>query len=127
MPSYESTTRRMPADQPGLCALIQDTLPFYIEGDLSPESRAFIDAHLETCDRCGSFLAGAQSIRGHFRREPMARSAVIDNDWRAREIITRAAPSCSILSRICLSLTCYVRAAVFRSKASSRAPATIFI
>jgi hypothetical protein len=89
MPSYESTTRRMREDQPGLCALIQDALPFYLENELSPEARAFVDTHLETCDRCASFLAGAQSVRGQVRRETAQRAGTLDGDWRAQQAISR--------------------------------------
>ena len=73
MESYESTTRRMPAEQPGLCALVQDTLPFYMDGDISPESRAFITTHLDGCLACSQFLAGARSAQSHLRRETVAR------------------------------------------------------
>ncbi len=89
MPSYESTTRRIREDQPGLCALIQDALPFYLENELSPEARAFVDTHLETCDRCASFLAGAQSVRGQVRRETAQRVGTLEQDWRAQQAISR--------------------------------------
>ena len=89
MPGYESTTRRIHEEQPGLCALIQDALPFYIENELSPEARAYVDAHVAACDRCASFLAGAQSVRGYVRRETAQRRVTRDQDWRARQAIGR--------------------------------------
>ena len=89
MPGYESTTRRIHEEQPGLCALIQDALPFYIENELSPEARAYVDAHVATCDRCASFLAGAQSVRGYVQRETAQRVVTRDQDWRVKQAIGR--------------------------------------
>jgi predicted anti-sigma-YlaC factor YlaD len=80
MRSYESTTRRIAAEKPGMCAVVQDLLPFYIDGEVSVESRAFIDEHLAVCERCTTFLAGAQSVQGHLRREAMLRASVLDHD-----------------------------------------------
>jgi predicted anti-sigma-YlaC factor YlaD len=88
MQSYESTTRRISQERPGICALIQDMLPFYLEGDVSPESRILIDEHLNECERCASFLAGAQSVQSHLRRETLLRSRVIEHDQRAQQIIS---------------------------------------
>jgi predicted anti-sigma-YlaC factor YlaD len=88
MQSYESTTRRISQERPGICALIQDMLPFYLEGDVSPESRILIDEHLNECERCASFLAGAQSVQSHLRRETLLRSKVIEHDQRAQQIIS---------------------------------------
>lgn len=87
MESYESTTRRMKAELPGLCALIQDTLPFYLEGDVSARSRQFVEQHLEECERCASFLAGGRSVQAHFRREQGTRSVVMVRDRPGRELI----------------------------------------
>ena len=89
MESYESTTRRMPGEQPGLCALVQDTLPFYMDGDISPESRAFITTHLDGCLACSQFLAGARSAQSHLRRETSARSRSVADDWRAHDAVSR--------------------------------------
>ena len=88
MQSYESTTRRISRERPGICALIQDMLPFYLEGDVSPESRILIDEHLNECERCASFLAGAQSVQSHLRRERTLRVNVVDHDRRAQQIIS---------------------------------------
>ena len=87
MDSYESTTRRMKPDKPGLCALIQDILPFYLEGDVSVQSRQFVEGHLEECERCASFLAGGQSVQAHFHRESRTRSVVMDRDRPAQHLI----------------------------------------
>lgn len=89
MESYESTTRQMRSEQPGLCALVQDTLPFYMDGDVSPESRAFISDHLQTCELCSHFLAGARSAQSHLRRDIGSRGRVVEQDWRANAAIAR--------------------------------------
>ena len=87
MESYESTTRRMRPELPGLCSLIQDTLPFYLEGDVSVRSRQFVEQHLDECERCASFLAGGRSVHDHFRREQGARSIVMVRDHGGQELI----------------------------------------
>ena len=74
MSSYESHTIRIDPEPSGLCALIQDSLPFYLEGDVSPQSRRFIDAHLAECAGCSAFLAGGRSVRSHLRREQTVRA-----------------------------------------------------
>ena len=101
MPSYESTTRRIHEEPPGLCALIQDALPFYIENELSAEARAYVDAHVATCDRCASFLAGAQSVRGYVRRETAQRVVTRDQDWRARQAIGRGRRQLLVIALAC--------------------------
>ena len=87
MESYESTTRRMRSELPGVCALIQDTLPFYLEGDVSARSREFVEQHLDECDRCASFLAGGRSVQAHFHREKGSRSVVMVRDRPGQELI----------------------------------------
>ncbi|MCG8350624.1 MAG: zf-HC2 domain-containing protein [Chloroflexales bacterium] len=57
------------------CALIQDTLPLFLDDEVSPDSRSLIIEHLSNCPHCAGFLAGAQSTRGHLRhRQPRAPS-----------------------------------------------------
>jgi predicted anti-sigma-YlaC factor YlaD len=63
-------------------------LPFYLESEVSPESRMLIDEHLNECERCASFMAGAQSVQTHLRRENLVRGKVIDHDRRAQQIIS---------------------------------------
>jgi predicted anti-sigma-YlaC factor YlaD len=63
-------------------------LPFYLESDVSPESRILIDEHLNECERCASFLAGAQSVQSHLRRERTLRANVVDHDRRAQQMIS---------------------------------------
>ena len=120
MPGYESTTRRMPDEHPGLCALVQDVLPFYIEGEASAESRAFIDKHLAECARCDSFLAGARSVQAHLRRETDVRTRTFTDDHHAREMIARgrqkvigfalaAAGAVALLAVLCLAAAGFAR------------------
>jgi predicted anti-sigma-YlaC factor YlaD len=60
------------------CALIQDTLPLYLEDEVSPDSRSLIIEHLSNCPHCAGYLAGAQSARGHLRhKQPRAPSPPI--------------------------------------------------
>jgi predicted anti-sigma-YlaC factor YlaD len=67
MRSYESTTTRLQHDVQ-LCALVQDLLPLYVEGEVTTSSRDAITGHLSQCERCAAFLAGAQSVRAQLRR-----------------------------------------------------------
>jgi predicted anti-sigma-YlaC factor YlaD len=69
--SYETTTLRMAPAAP--CALIQDLLPLYLEGEVSTASGDLIVEHLARCERCSGFLAGAQSVRGQLAIERRAR------------------------------------------------------
>ena len=101
MPGYESTTRRINEEQPGLCALIQDALPFYIDNELSAEARAYVDGHVETCERCASFLAGAESVRGYVRRESAQRGVTRDQDRRAKRAIERGRQQLLVIALLC--------------------------
>ena len=101
MPGYESATRRIHEEQPGLCALIQDALPFYIDNELSAEARAYVDGHVETCERCASFLAGAQSVRGYVRRETAQRRVTRDQDRRAQQAIGRGRQQLLVIALLC--------------------------
>ena len=109
MPGYESATRRMHDEQPTVCALVQDTLPFYLDNELSPESRAYIDAHLESCDRCASFLTGARSVQVHLqrplavqaeRRRP-AQAVILRGRRQVRHYVLAFLGAISILMGIC--------------------------
>lgn len=53
-------------------ALVQDLLPLYLEGEVSPETYALITDHLKRCERCSGFLAGTQSARAQILREQEA-------------------------------------------------------
>src|SRR5215211_5154257 len=87
MTAFESTTSRLVQQELGACALIQDLLPLYIEGEVTPASRDLIAEHLEHCDRCAGFLAGARSTREQLRRENTLRQTSVAQDWAARQAI----------------------------------------
>jgi hypothetical protein len=87
MTAFESTTSRLVQQELGACALIQDLLPLYIEGEVTPASRDLIAEHLEHCERCTGFLAGARSTREQLRRENTLRETSVAQDWAARQAI----------------------------------------
>ena len=86
--AYESVTTEIPHYEYGSCALIQDLLPLYIEGEVSPGSRDTIVEHLARCERCASYLAGAQSVRAQLGRERAQRVNVFVRDQPARQTVT---------------------------------------
>jgi predicted anti-sigma-YlaC factor YlaD len=87
MHAYESTTVEMPHQEYGTCALIQDLLPLYLEGEVSPGSRDTIVEHLARCERCASYMAGAQSVRAQLGRERAQRVDVVARDQPARQTV----------------------------------------
>jgi predicted anti-sigma-YlaC factor YlaD len=87
MTAYESITTEMPHQEFGSCALIQDLLPLYLEGEVSPGSRDTIVEHLARCERCASYLAGAQSVRAQLGRERAQRVNAIARDQPARQAV----------------------------------------
>ncbi|GAB4207837.1 MAG: hypothetical protein OHK0022_36560 [Roseiflexaceae bacterium] len=80
MPVYETTTTRLNQQELGSCALIQDLLPLYIEGEVSPSSRDLIVEHLARCERCAGFMAGAQTTMAQLRRETALQVHVVQRD-----------------------------------------------
>ena len=78
MTSCEPATVRIDTSEFGSCALVQDLLPLYLEGEVSSNSRDTIVEHLARCDRCAAFLAGAQSVRAQLRRDRNERERVIE-------------------------------------------------
>jgi hypothetical protein len=87
MTSYESPTSRLVQQELGACALIQDLLPLYIEGEVTPASRDLIAEHIAHCDRCAGYLAGARSVREQLRREATLRETSVGHDQAARQAI----------------------------------------
>lgn len=79
MPSYETVTTRLAQQELGACALIQDLLPLYIEGEVSPSSRDLIVEHLARCERCAGFLAGAQTALVQLRRDTAAQTSIVQH------------------------------------------------
>jgi hypothetical protein len=89
MPSYEyeTTTTRLASAQGVNCALAEDLLPLYIEGEVSQTTRDLMVEHLAQCEHCAGFLAGAQSARLQLRRDNAARAHVIARDQPAQQAI----------------------------------------
>jgi predicted anti-sigma-YlaC factor YlaD len=74
---FTGTTQRqrMPhAEIPG-CALVQDLIPLYLDGEVTPESHVLIADHLQRCERCSGYLAGARTVRPQILSEQQAMRA----------------------------------------------------
>ncbi|HNP74711.1 MAG TPA: anti-sigma factor [Kouleothrix sp.] len=84
MTTYESATA-FAHHEYGDCALVQDLLPLYLEGEVSSASRDTIVDHLARCERCAAFLAGAQSVHAQLRRDRGERERVILGDAPTRQ------------------------------------------
>lgn len=84
MHAYETEMSRLPVDTSTSCALVQDLLPLYLEGEVSQGSREQITEHLADCERCAGFLAGAQSVRAQLRRDELQRVASLRADQQPR-------------------------------------------
>lgn len=80
MTAYESSTTRFQSPTGSPCALIEDLLPLYVEGEVSLGARDLIVEHLATCNHCAGFLAGTQSVRAQLRHDQQSRSQVIAED-----------------------------------------------
>ncbi|MBC8075584.1 MAG: zf-HC2 domain-containing protein [Chloroflexales bacterium] len=87
--AYQSTTTRLTGQELGACTLIEDLLPLYIEGEVSPASRDLIVEHLARCERCAGFLAGAQSVRAQLRRDGAQHAAVITNRLPEQRVVVK--------------------------------------
>jgi hypothetical protein len=87
MIAYESTTARLAQQELGACALIQDLLPLYAEGEVSPASRDLIVEHVARCERCAGYLAGTQSALTQLRRERTTHIATLDRDTPNRRAL----------------------------------------
>ena len=103
MTAYETATPPIGVAEFGSCALVQDLLPLYLEGEVSPGSRDTIVEHLARCERCSAFLAGAQSVRSQLRRDRAERVRVAAADAPARRVISAGQ---SVLSVIALLVLC---------------------
>jgi hypothetical protein len=89
MTSYESTTTRLERREVEACALIEDLLPLYLEGEVNPASRDIIVEHLARCEHCAGFLAGAQSVRTQLRRESVQRTSAIISSRPERQAVAK--------------------------------------
>ena len=87
MTAYETTTSRLSQQELDACALIQDLLPLYLEGEVTPASRDLIGEHLSRCERCAGFLAGARSVYEQLQRDTMLRNSSVERDYAARQAL----------------------------------------
>lgn len=87
--TYATETTRLVHEELGACALIQDLLPLYLEGEVSPASRDLITEHLARCQRCAGFLVGAQSVRAQLRRDERQRAEGLRQDLPQRRVVLR--------------------------------------
>lgn len=76
--SYTGQTVRQPrmeeprqVEIPG-CTLVQDLIPLYLDGEVSPESHVLIADHVQQCPRCSGYLAGARSMRTQILHDQQA-------------------------------------------------------
>lgn len=86
--AYETTTTRLQSPPLNTCALVEDLLPLYMDGEVSPVTHDMMVEHLAQCEHCAGYLAGAQSARGQLRRDQVARSAVVANDRQAQHAMS---------------------------------------
>ncbi len=89
MQAYENVTTQLQVEELGACALVQDLLPLFLEGEVSPSSRDLITEHLARCERCAGYMAGAQSVRVQLRRELAQRVASVQADEPRRGALLR--------------------------------------
>jgi predicted anti-sigma-YlaC factor YlaD len=86
--AYETTTARLVQQELGACALIQDLLPLYVEGEVSPGSRDLIVEHVARCDRCAGYLAGTQNALTLLRRDRTIHVATLERDTPNRQTVS---------------------------------------
>ena len=101
---YETATTRLQPHAFTPCALVEDLLPLYIDGEVGPASRELMAEHLAQCDHCAGYLAGAQSARNQLRREGGARAAVVANDRQAQQAVSSAQRMIATLAMVGLAL-----------------------
>ena len=87
MTAYESTTSRLLQHELGACVLIQDLLPLYVEGEVSPASRDLIVEHVARCERCAGYLAGTQNALIQLRRDRTSHITTLERDTPNRQTL----------------------------------------
>jgi hypothetical protein len=87
MTAYESTTSRLLQQELGACVLIQDLLPLYVEGEVSPGSRDMIVEHVTRCERCAGYLAGTQNALTQLRRDRATHITTLERDRPNRQTL----------------------------------------
>ncbi|NOK60761.1 MAG: hypothetical protein GFH27_549289n257 [Chloroflexi bacterium AL-W] len=95
--AYESTTMLLREQNDVACALVQDLLPLYLEGEVSSHSRDMIVEHLGRCERCAGFLAGAQSVQSQLRRHQVQRANTVKQDQPSQRLV---ASSCFLIRNV---------------------------
>jgi predicted anti-sigma-YlaC factor YlaD len=132
MTAFETTTTRLVQKEPAGCALIQDLLPLYIEGEVTSASRDLIAEHLMNCERCTGFLAGARSSREQLHRESRLRETSVAHDRAARQAITMGqrrvmAVALGMFGVLCLVIVVGVISLGLATSASAPAPLPVII
>lgn len=102
MNAYETVTTEIPSPEFGTCPLIQDLLPLYLEGEVSPGSRDTIVEHLARCERCASYLAGAQSVRAQLNRDRAQHAGLLVHDRPARQLVTSGKRLATMIATLAL-------------------------
>ena len=87
MTAYETTTSRLLQQELGACVLIQDLLPLYVEGEVSPGSRELIAEHVARCERCAGYLAGTQNTLSQLRRDRTMHITTLERDMPNRQAV----------------------------------------
>jgi hypothetical protein len=87
MTAYESTTSRLLQQELGACVLIQDLLPLYVEGEVSPASRDLIVEHVARCERCAGYLAGTQNALTQLHRDRTSHITTLERDTPNRQTL----------------------------------------
>jgi hypothetical protein len=87
MTAYESTTSRLLQQELGACVLIQDLLPLFVEGEVSPGSRDLIVEHVARCERCAGYLAGTHNALAQLRRDRTVHVATLARDLPNRNAL----------------------------------------
>ena len=50
------------------CEVIRDLLPLYVDDVLSPDSRALVEEHLETCEGCTDYYHAMKEPEGNYKQ-----------------------------------------------------------
>lgn len=127
METFETTTTRLAGADGESCALVQDLLPLYLDGEVSAASRDQITDHLGRCERCAGFLAGAQSVRVQLRRDQMLRVASVRADAPQRGAVLRARDILASVAAMVLCLPGGAAAAAMGEALNGREPELMLV
>jgi hypothetical protein len=105
---YTGTTQRtrMPrAEIPG-CALVQDLIPLYLDGEVTHESHVLMADHLQQCERCSGYLAGARTVRQQLLQDQNTIRAAMSSGPTVAQVAQPVAESLgATLWRMVMALT----------------------